>query len=145
MSLRIKTSRNVLSALGVLCAVALLFPTESLVVPAWSVKVVDMEGSPVEGINVRQVWQDYSVEDKSHEELVVTGKDGRVSFPERNVSASTLKRILGPVGNVLSTGVHASFGPSSWLIVWGKDELEGGEIYLPGKPLPERITVKRRQ
>jgi hypothetical protein len=131
-------------AVGVILLAALLISTESLVVPTWSVEVIDINGKPIEGINVRQVWQDYSVELQSHEEVIVTGKNGKASFPERKVAASTLARILGPIGNVLNTGVHASFGPSSWLIVWGKDDLEGGEIYLVGKPLPERVTVKRR-
>lgn len=136
--------RKVSLAVGVILLAALLIPTESVVVPIWSVVVIDTNGKPIEGINVRQVWQDYSVESRSHEEVIVTGKDGKASFPERKVSASTLARILGPVRNVLSTGVHASFGPSSWLVVWGKDDLEGGERYLVGKPLPERVTVKKR-
>ncbi len=139
------TLGKALLAAGVILLAALLVPIESIVVPAWSVVVADANGNAIEGINVRQVWQDYSVESRSHEEVIVTGKDGKASFPERKVSASTFARILGPVGNVLSTGVHASFGPSSWLVVWGKGDLEGGEIYLVGKPLPERVTVKKRR
>jgi hypothetical protein len=146
MSKKAKESvlRKVFLAVGLILLAVLLIPTESLVVPTWSVVVTDTKGKPIEGINVRQVWQDYSVESRSHEEVIVTGKDGIASFPERKVSASPLTRILEPVSNTLSTGVHASFGPSSWLVVWGKEGLEGGEAYLVGKPLPERVTVKKR-
>ena len=121
-----------------------LIPKESLVVPAWSVQVAGIDSRPVEGINVRQVWQDYTLESKSHEEMRVTPSDGRVSFPERRISASRLMRGVGAIRNVLSSGVHASFGPSSLLVIWGKDDLEGNASYVPGQPLPDRVTVQKR-
>jgi hypothetical protein len=116
-------------------------PAPSVVVPAWSVQIVDKEAKPVQGISVREVWQDYSVETKSHEEMFVTPKDGRVFFPERRIWTPRIMRVLGPIRNVLSFGVHASFGRTAYLIIWGKGGLEGSTDYTPGKPLPDRVTV----
>lgn len=121
-----------------------LIPRESVVVPAWSVQIVGVDSRPVEGINVRQVWQDYTLESNSHEEMVVAPRDGRVSFPERRISVPRLMLVVGIIRNVLNSGVHSSFGPSSWLIIWGKDDLEGNVSYVPGLPLPDRVTVQKR-
>ena len=139
-----KRMRAGLIAVAAVAVVLSCIPAESVVVPAWSVQVVDKDSRPVEGINVRQVWQDYSVESTSHEEMLVTPPDGRVSFPERKISTPRIMRVLGPVKNALATGVHAGFGNSCWLIVWGKDGLEGHAIYTPGQPLPASVTVKPR-
>lgn len=138
-------SKRVVLLIGVTLAGLLFFPTQIIVVPPWTVEVVDETGKPVEGIRVRQVWKHYSIESDSHEETTVTGKDGKVSFPERRIRATAITRILGPVSNVLLAGVHASFGPSSWIIVFGKDGLEGFEKYIPGEPLPSRIVVYRME
>jgi len=39
-----------------------LFPVNSLAAPEWDVTVVDEHGKPVEGMTVRETWQNYSVE-----------------------------------------------------------------------------------
>lgn len=133
-------------SLAVAGVLALSFvPVESVVVPAWSVQIVGPDSIPVEGINVRQVWQDYAVETRSHEEMLVTPKDGKVSFPERRISTPYVMRFIGPIKGLLSTGVHASFGKTSWLIIFGKDGLEGLASYTPGERLPSVVSVKKNQ
>ena len=39
-----------------------LIPVSSLAAPEWEVTVVDEHGKPVEGMTVRETWQNYSVE-----------------------------------------------------------------------------------
>lgn len=121
-----------------------LIPLGWVVVPAWSVQIVGTDSRPVMGVNVCEVWQDYTLESQSHEETAVTPSDGRVSFPERRISAPPVMRVVGAVRNILSTGVHSSFGPSSWLVAWDKDGLEGFASYVPRQPLPDRVTVQKR-
>ncbi len=138
-----KVTRIALSAAAVVIVALLLTPKESLVVPAWTVRVVDKGGKPAERVNVEQIWRDYSLESHDNTEIVVTGSDGIASFPKRSISASTLWRILGPIGSFLSTGVHASYGPSAWIMA-RKDHCLGGEVfYSPDEKMPETIVVER--
>ena len=60
--------------------VASLYPSTSIVCPAWTIQVVDTAGNPLRGAFVRQVWKDYSVESASHEDAH-TDENGHVSFP----------------------------------------------------------------
>lgn len=75
--------------------VVLFYPTEQTVAPRWEVTVVDDKGVRLSGINVRETWQQGSVEDKMHEELVKTDKAGKVTFPKRTIQASIISRSLG--------------------------------------------------
>jgi hypothetical protein len=85
---------------------ALLYRMESVVVPAWTVRIVDANAEAVAGL------------------------------------ASVLMRSVGPAINFIAAPFHASSGPSSWIIAWGKDDLRGSAMYIVGKPLPAQITVK---
>lgn len=93
-------------------------PLPYLAAPQWDVVVLDDSGSPIEGITVRLVYQNYSAEDKGHEEDRTTNKQGFVSFPARWVSASIVRRC---VFTILSArgGVHASFGRHAHVIAFG--------------------------
>jgi len=122
-----------------------LIPMQRVVVPAWSVQIVGTDSRPVAGVNVSEVWQDYTLESQSHEETTVTPSDGRVFFPERRISAPPVMRVVGAIRNILSTGVHSSFGPSSWLVVWGGDDLAGSASYIPGQSPPDHVTVEKRR
>src|SRR5690349_6619059 len=112
-------SKSLGVALVALILTALLWPTESIVVPRWDLKVVDEQGRPVPNASVNCSWRDYSVESEDHEERTHTDAGGEVSFPERRIRASRLRRILGPALNAVTGGVHASFGPSGQLVVYG--------------------------
>ncbi len=91
-------------------AVVLLYPFKSTVVPEQNVVVATEDWRPIEGARVRQSWQNYSIEGDGHEEDVFTDNNGRVSFPRRTIRASLAWRVVGPVVNVITQGVHASFG-----------------------------------
>ena len=117
---------------------ALLFPFETTIVPPWRVQVVDKAGTPLRGVTVTEHWSHSSLEHDGHEAEATTDEGGYVTFPVRTIRASLLGRVIGPVQNVLKTGVHAGFGPSADLSVPGDIA-----VYSPGKPLPKQIVFGR--
>jgi len=94
----------------VLISILLLYPFNTTLVPEQHVLVVTEDMHPISNILVRQIWQDYSLEARGHEEDLPTDVNGRVTFPARTIRASLLMRIFGPLKSVLGQGVHASFG-----------------------------------
>jgi hypothetical protein len=92
------------------------YPAESVTVPTWTVQFVDRKDRPLANLPVRQFWRNYSAETSDNAETRSTDADGGVTFPERRIRKAHLLRLLIPVQNVLSTGVHASFGSSAQLV-----------------------------
>ncbi len=132
--------------LGAICSsIFLLYPSTSVLCPAWKIQLVDEAGNPVPNAFVRQHWQDYSVESDSHEQDTYSDENGYVSFPERTIKASRLLRFAGATLNLLSQGVHASFGASSHIAAYGDKvkgrRLEGFAYYEEGKPLPKQLEM----
>ena len=78
--------------------------------PSQNVLVITEDGRPVQNASVRQLWQHYSLESRSHEEALRTGLNGRVTFPERTIRASVVRRLVYPIWVLLRSGIHASFG-----------------------------------
>jgi hypothetical protein len=93
--------------------------------PQWEVLVVDGNGKSVEGMTVRESWQNYSIETEGYEKDLVTDANGKVSFPAQSIRASILRRTLGTLRSAVTTGVHASFGPHAHVFAFGHG-LEGG-------------------
>lgn len=119
---------------------------ETVVVPAWTIQVVDPSGKPMKHVFVRQVWRDYDMEESDHESDAYTDRNGFVSFPERTepkVSEDVRKNAR--LKQVQELGVHASFGFHSYIIAWGKlvgcKRPEGDADYTPGKPLPTKLRT----
>lgn len=125
--------------LGVI--IAGVYPVETIVVPEWSVRVVDERGAPARGAVVRQSWQHYSLERSGHEEDLATDVDGHVTFQQRKVRVGLFGRIMVPVLNALSLREHASFGPSASVTVWGEQGRYSSARYEPNKPLPDKLTL----
>lgn len=94
----------------IILGVASLYPFESTVMPSQNVLVVTEDWKPIQDAAVRQTWQNYSLEFNSHEEDLRTGPNGRVTFPRRTIRASLVRRMAHPIWNLLTQGVHASFG-----------------------------------
>jgi hypothetical protein len=59
--------------------------------------VLYQAGTPVPHAWVREVWQDYSVQDEGHEETSTSDEAGFAVFPARSVRASLLRRVLRPL------------------------------------------------
>lgn len=105
---------------------AVLCPLQTLSAPAWDVWVADANGLPVAGITVRESYQNYSAESSSHEEDQVTNAEGYVKFAPKVVRASLVSRGLATLSSA-TAGVHASFGPHSYLLAFGKG-LQGDAV-----------------
>ena len=101
-----------------------LFPISRLAAPQWEVVVVDQHGKPVEGLTVRETWQNYSVEATGHEADRQTDANGRATFPAQNSEYSVLHQIAGTASAFVHWNVHASYGPHATVFAFGKG-LEG--------------------
>jgi hypothetical protein len=89
---------------------ALYYPSETRIAPEWEVRVIDENGNPVAQALVGETWQEYSIEQVSHEDQKTTPFDGIVHFESRTIRASFASRISGCFKNFRSLGVHASCG-----------------------------------
>lgn len=96
--------------IAVFLGAGFVYPFESTVLPSQSALVITEEWRPIQGVVVRQSWQHYSFESEGHKEDLRTDANGRVTFAQRTIRASALRRMLYPVWNFLRQGVHTSFG-----------------------------------
>ena len=134
----------VLILLLVVLGVIGLYPWKTTVVPEWRVRIVDQSGAPLTNTGVREVWQHYSLESKSHEQDLMTDNQGYVTFPTRTIRSPLAVRIVRPVINALNP--HHGSGPIAWVIVLGPDYMEwSNNATLPGQPLAKEIVVKRNR
>jgi hypothetical protein len=101
-----------------------LFPVSRLAAPQWDVVVVDGHNNPVEGITVRETWQNYSVEMEGHETDRQTDTNGHATFPAQHSKYSVLRQVAGTASNFAHLYVHASYGPHATVFAFGKG-LEG--------------------
>jgi hypothetical protein len=97
-----------------------LIPVPQIVAPDWTITTLDAARRPLTGITVRQVWQQYSLEGSSHEEDRLTDGRGEVHFPRRTEWTSIAGRLFGCARQISGAGVHASCGPHSYLVAFGK-------------------------
>jgi hypothetical protein len=135
---------------GIGFAVALV-PFASPHCPAWTVTVVDKQDQPIPGMTVRLPYQNYSLENESHEMDRITDQRGQVTFPAQTIHASFLRRCYYTVLSARA-GVHASFGPSASVFAFGKG-MEGSDVdpklgilvFWRGTPsqMQSRIVINR--
>jgi hypothetical protein len=140
---RAKGSRRMLKLVAGGLLVVGLVPFPTTTVPEWRLQYVDGAGRPVAGLPVEQTWQNYSIESTGNLMTLRTDTQGYVVFPSHSTWSPFLLRVLGPVGNVFRTGVHASFGPSSWLIP--KCDVRAANahaIHTGSNKLPGQIVLK---
>jgi len=116
------------------------FPTRT--VPEWRVRYVDAKGRPFVSLPVQQTWQNYSIESTANYLSRETDAQGYVAFPAHDAWSPLLIRLVRPIGNVFSTGVHASFGPSSWLVTRCNvfETGDTGAVYT-GEDLPSQVVL----
>ena len=137
-------------AIGLVLAFALV-PFASPHCPGWSVTVVDKQDKPIPGMTVRLSYQNYSLEDESHEIDRITDQRGQVTFPAQTIHASFLRRCYYTLLSARA-GVHASFGPSASVFAFGKgmegsdvDPKRGIPVFWRGTPsqMQSRIVINR--
>src|SRR2546421_7309088 len=115
--------------------VVLLYPFQSTVVPEQHVLVVTEDWRPIPGVRVRQIWKNYSIEAVGHEEDIATDENGHVFFPRRTVRANILWRAVRPILNILTQGVHASFGVQTDMFPLGEvTEKPAGQERVEAQP-----------
>ncbi|HEY5884686.1 MAG TPA: hypothetical protein VIT88_08370 [Pyrinomonadaceae bacterium] len=124
-----------------LMALALLYPFQTTVVPAWTIRVVCENGVPVAREFVRQGWAHYTLESDSHTEDGWTDEAGYVTFPERTIRAGLLKRGVYAVWAKAMTLAHGSYGPSAEIIAWDAQRMPHSVNYKPGEPLSKEIMM----
>ena len=133
-----------IGGLVVALLVSAAYPVETVTVPEWRIQFTDVKGRPFKGLPVRQTWQNYSLETRSHEETAVTDNDGYVNFSERRLITSPLMQLLGPVLSFGRSAFHASFGPSSWIIpLCNLIEVGPGMTIYRGGDLPAQARLRR--
>lgn len=103
------------------CLIMAFVPYDQTIAPDWDVLVVDEHGTAVAGANVREFWQQYSVDDSFHEEILKTDDAGRVHFPTRTMHLSLFGNLAGCVQQVKRYFPHGSCGAHAMLVVYRKD------------------------
>jgi hypothetical protein len=111
------------SALAVLL-ILLLFPFKTIVVPPWSLRVIDHLEQPVAGVKVTEHWQNYLLEPKGHEELKNTLENGEVEFPERAIRASLFTRAIARIVKATRSGAEKRTDCYASVVVWGSKDYE---------------------
>ena len=123
-------------------AIIIFIPFPTVTVPEWKLQYVDLKGRPVEGLPLSQTWQNYSIESHDSTSDGVTDYQGNVVFSEHKSWAPIIGRIFLPILNFMQSGVHASFGSSSWVISRCdvKEIGDNAAVYW-GQPLPDKIVI----
>lgn len=96
--------------------VLMLFPFPKTLVPATHVLVTTKDMHAISNAVVRQIWRDYSLEFRDHEQDLPTDAHGRATFPARTILAPMIWRLIGPLTSIAGAGVHASFGIHTYMI-----------------------------
>ena len=127
----------------ILCAVILLAPFPTTVVPEWKLRVIDQNGKPFVGERVQEYWQHYSLESQGHQEQRLTDENGNVVFAKRRIWSPLLWRIVSTSLAAVLVIAHGSMGVDAWLMVVNYSSSGGARTYKPGEPLPNEIVLQR--
>jgi hypothetical protein len=136
--------RYVIFATFCLTVALLLYPFESAVVPAWKLRVVDVNENVCRNMRVTQSWGHYSLylDGRDESEDRFTDINGYVEFPERTIRASGLRRVSVPVIAYILVIAHGSVGASG--AVWASGIKDVAWLsYRASKPLPDKMRVER--
>jgi hypothetical protein len=134
-----------LVATPLLLLAVLLFPFQSVVIPGWSLRIVDESDQPVTGVNVTEHWQHYLLEAEGHDDPRITDGLGKVDFPERVIRASLLSRAFSRVQKSLRRGEDARTDCYAAVVVWGSREFETAiALYQESAPAAKVVLNRNR-
>lgn len=137
-----RTTRTAIVVFIFIILFLLFYPFQTTIVPEWSLKVVDDEGAVVRDVNVTEHWQHFLLENSSHEDLRRVGENGAVSFPERTIRASVVRRGLATIGRIKRDGWKARRSPAASVVVWGNPSYATTvEVYVPSKLPQSHVMV----
>src|ERR1041385_1453274 len=126
----------------VLALLAGLYPYNTIVVPAWKLRIVDEKGKPYANMPATQAWKDYSLEIEPGQNLDIrpTNPDGYVEFPKREIRANVLKRIFLMCLSAVMSLAHGSVGVKAYIHASGPHGYS--EVsYEHGKPVPTQLVL----
>ncbi len=118
-----------------------LIPFKTTTVPEWRVRYIDKKGRPFASLPVEQTWQNYSAEASANYLRKETDQQGYIKFPKHEVWAPLLVRFALPIINVLSSGINAGFGPTSWLVTSCNVLHVGDGAVYDGNDLPSTVVL----
>ena len=100
--------------IALLAFAATLYPTQEVVVPQYTVRVLSIDGKAMRGIRVNQDWQEYSTQRDGRREILTTDDDGYVNFPARTLRGSFAGRFISlinieKIGKGLKTSLPRLF------------------------------------
>ena len=79
------STRSKIALIAAVILVVGLVPVRQTVAPEWTVTTLDAARRPLTGVTVREVWQQYSLENSSHEEDRLTDNNGKVRVSSPHV------------------------------------------------------------
>lgn len=128
--------------IAVLVLVGVVYPFESTVVPAWSIRVIDEAGRPYAGMEVSQAWKHDSLELEGGENMETRSTDasGYVEFPDRTLRLSLVSRFFRMAFTRAAKLLHGSTGIHARVAATGPQGYKSVE-YVPGKPPPEQLVL----
>jgi hypothetical protein len=139
-----RTIRIALVALLVVVVLVLVYPFKTVVVPAWPLRVIDNSNRPIAGINVTEHWQHYLLEDEGHEVLQRSDEFGAVSFPERSIRASLLRRGYRMLTKIGREGFRGRWDRYGSVVVRGsREHATTTAVHVPETVPQNSIVVPR--
>lgn len=140
---QIKRQHIIFVILG-LVAVAALYPYKSSVIPPWRVRVVDVDGNGCPHMSAMEGWGHYSLflMGSLGTERKFTDKDGYVEFPEREIRATGIRRVVMPIVTHILVIAHGSVGVSGMVYTTGLKDV-AWLSYKDGSPLPDEARVEK--
>ena len=136
--------KRLVIALSISALIMALVPIPRQTVPGLTLRITTQAGVPVANARVRQTWQNYSTESSGHEQDLSADAAGVIVLPERILYTSILGSAIGPARSFLSQGVHASYGRSSFILVYA-DGLSGWCEWKPGLPTTIEVHLEKRR
>lgn len=127
MNLRSGKSRRGWLLAGAILLLVLFVPFPYLASPRWEISVVSEDGAPGSGVTAELSYTNYSAESHVHEIRLTTDPAGRVVFEVQHGHASIAQRVFYTILNAMG-GVHASFGRSAGVLVFGPGGSSGSII-----------------
>jgi hypothetical protein len=140
--MRLQRNKVVFGLLLCLVTIGGLVPFRTVVIPEWSIELVDEAGAPVSYTTVRQEWSS-SGRSQVLSDIRTSDANGKVTFPERTYYAPALWRALIRAGDIVNNtllphgsrvGSYSRVMPVSDSYYW----LEYSDVH----PMEHRLIVR---
>lgn len=127
---------------GIVIVLVGCIPFETVVVPRWSVAVVNEQGKPLVGYEVVEECENYTLSENpcryASDRVLVTDERGVVSFSERRVRLSLWMRIYRSTINFLLILAHGSYGSYIYL------STADSELWYDWRSVPSTFVIRSK-